>query len=160
MKPAHCIVGYCMWCSALFYTEWAPPCVCLVGDQEEERHQRGDPADQQAEGDDAEPAGERVGHPQAFAGGERSYGTEDHLRYAHQCEQTTEPRLCLSCSVSAGRGDAVCDRSAGGGSGPSSSSDLDVSSWSSAGYSAPPSVSSGCSPRQTGLPAHRRHSHA
>lgn len=41
----------------------------ISGDQEEERHQGGGAADQQAEGDGAEPAGEGGCHPQETAGG-------------------------------------------------------------------------------------------
>lgn len=41
----------------------------IAGDQEEEGHQGRGAADQQAEGDDADPAGEGGQHPQGTPGG-------------------------------------------------------------------------------------------
>lgn len=58
-------------------------CVCIVGNKEEEGNQRGDSAEQQTEGDDAESAGERVWNPQKTAGGETSnhhYQTRDYQK--------------------------------------------------------------------------------
>lgn len=45
-------------------------CSLPLGDKEEERHQRGGAADQQAEGDAAGPVGQGGADPEAAAGGE------------------------------------------------------------------------------------------